>query len=95
MSISDKLNDMLNEATVISKKTVTHKGIINFKKLPKEIQELIKSVDNIEADGFKDIVGHIGSKAIFSANGSWEKDKFYIDSIGGVLKGKKLQWKEE
>lgn len=76
--------------TAISFRQAINK-IKNFKQLPNNIQDAIKSADHIESKGFQELLSYDKeSKLIWSAGGHWDghenkpTEKFVVENFGGM-----------
>lgn len=79
--------------------------IKNFKQLPNNVQDAIKSANHIESKGFQELLGYDkDNKIIWSAGGHWDgrenkpTEKFIVENFGGMkcphCKNIALQWRE-
>lgn len=79
----------LGEATVISKKNIKPADIPNYRRLPKDVQNVVSKADKINTLGPQELIGYMGNRSIFSA---LVDDKFNIESIGWKIGGEKGHW---
>ena len=98
--IEDIMKEAATTAISFEKKL---SDISNFKSLPDEVQKLILSAYKMESRGFQELVGYKligynGRQAVWSAVGHWsgsgDDATFTVNSIGGKLDGKNIQWSE-
>jgi cytochrome c-type biogenesis protein CcmH/NrfF len=83
----------------------TVEKIKNFKQLPGNVQEAVKSADHIESKGFQELLGYDKENTlIWSAGGHWDghenkpDEQFVIQSFGGMkcpqCKNSSIQWSD-
>jgi len=93
--IEDIMKEAATTAISFEKKL---SDISNFKSLPDEVQKLILSAYKMESRGFQELIGYNGRQAVWSAGGHWsgsgDDATFTVNSIGGKLDGKNIQWSE-